>query len=288
MKTAIPLSEKNLKQTFVLQHDQSDCGIACLLSLIKFYGGDSSLEKLRELSGTTKQGTTLLGLYQAANKIGFTAQGNEGKISDLIKEKEPLILHVTIEQRLQHYIICYGYKDNTFIVGDPARGIVNYTIEELEKNWISKSCLTLKPNKSFTKTNESKKSKKQWFLNILKEDYRLLSFSILLGLGMAILGMSMAIFSQKLIDDILPSKDITKLIMGIVLLSLLLLINVLFTSLRTYFLMFQAKDFNNRIIDRFYKALLHLPKPFFDSRKIGELVARLKDTRGICKISYWY
>jgi len=281
MKTAIPLSEKNLKQTFVLQHDQSDCGIACLLSLIKFYGGDSSLEKLRELSGTTKQGTTLLGLYQAANKIGFTAQGNEGKISDLIKEKEPLILHVTIEQRLQHYIICYGYKDNTFIVGDPARGIVNYTIEELEKNWISKSCLTLKPNKSFTKTNESKKSKKQWFLNILKEDYRLLSFSILLGLGMAILGMSMAIFSQKLIDDILPSKDITKLIMGIVLLSLLLLINVLFTSLRTYFLMFQAKDFNNRIIDRFYKALLHLPKPFFDSRKIGELVARLKDTERI-------
>ena len=254
----------------------------CLFIVIKkFYGGDSSLEKLRELSGTTKQGTTLLGLYQAANKIGFTAQGNEGKISDLIKEKEPLILHVTIEQRLQHYIICYGYKDNTFIVGDPARGIVNYTIEELEKNWISKSCLTLKPNKSFTKTNESKKSKKQWFLNILKEDYRLLSFSILLGLGMAILGMSMAIFSQKLIDDILPSKDITKLIMGIVLLSLLLLINVLFTSLRTYFLMFQAKDFNNRIIDRFYKALLHLPKPFFDSRKIGELVARLKDTERI-------
>ena len=93
--------------------------------------------------------------------------------------------------------------------------------------------------------------------------------------------MSMAIFSQKLIDDILPSKDVTKLVMGIVLLSLLLLINVLFTSLRTYFLMYQAKDFNNRIIDRFYKALLHLPKPFFDTRKIGELVARLKDTERI-------
>jgi len=275
------LSEKHLKQAFVLQHDQSDCGVACLLSLINLYGGDSSLEKLRELSGTSKQGTTLLGLYQSANKIGFTAQGNEGKISDLIKQKKPLILHVTIEKHIQHYVICYGYKDNVFIIGDPAKGIVNYTQKELEKIWISKTCLTLIPNKSFVKSTETKKSKKQWFLNVLKKDYRLLSFSILLGLGMAILGMSMAIFSQKLIDDILPSKDITKLIMGVVLLCFLLLINVFFTSLRTYFLMYQARAFNNRIIDRFYTALLNLPKPFFDTRKIGELVARLKDTERV-------
>lgn len=281
MNKTISLSEKYLKQIFVFQHDQSDCGVACLLSLINLYGGDSSLEKLRELSGTTKQGTTLLGLYQAANKKGFTAQGNEGKISDLIKQKKPLILHVTIEEHIQHYVICFGYKNDVFIIGDPARGIVNYTLEELEKVWISKTCLTLIPNKSFIKSTETKRSKKQWFLNVLKKDYRLLSFSILLGLGMAILGMSMAIFSQKLIDDILPSKDITKLVMGVVLLCFLLLINVLFTSLRTYFLMYQAREFNNRIIDRFYTALLNLPKSFFDTRKIGELVARLKDTERV-------
>lgn len=275
------LSEKYLKKTFITQHGQSDCGVACLLSLINFHGGNSSLEKLRELSGTSKEGTSLLGLYQAANQIGFTAEGNTGEVKDLLKQTNPSILHLIIEKRLQHYVVCYGYEYNKFVIGDPAKGIVNYTIEELEKIWISKSCLTLKPNKYFTKYHESKKTKKKWFLNVLKEDIRLLSFSVLLGLGMAILGMSMAIFSQKLIDDILPSKDATKLIMGVVLLSLLLFINVLFTSLRTYFLMYQAKDFNNRIIDHFYKALLHLPKPFFDTRKIGELVARLKDTERI-------
>ena len=75
MKTAIPLSEKHLKQTFVLQHDQSDCGVACLLSLIKFYGGASSLEKLRELSGTTKQGTTLLGLVSSSKQDRIYSTG---------------------------------------------------------------------------------------------------------------------------------------------------------------------------------------------------------------------
>lgn len=71
MTKAINLSQKYLKQTFAQQHDQSDCGVACLLSLIQFYGGSNNLETLRELSGTTKQGTTLLGLYQATNKLGL-------------------------------------------------------------------------------------------------------------------------------------------------------------------------------------------------------------------------
>ncbi|MFD0992573.1 peptidase domain-containing ABC transporter [Tenacibaculum geojense] len=284
MTKTINLSQKHLKQTFTQQHDQSDCGVACLLSLIQYYGGSNNLEKLRELSGTTKQGTTLLGLYQAANKIGFSAQGNEADIQAVIDHKEPLILHVVIEERLQHYVICYGYDNDKFIIGDPAKGITSYTKEQLEQIWKSKTCLTLSPNENFVKTETQNKNKKQWFLKLLKEDYRLISFSVLLGLGIAILGMAMAIFSQKLIDDILPSKDFNKLITGISLVAFLLLVRVLFTALRDYFLIRQTKDFNNRIVDSFYSSLLNLPKPFFDTRKIGELVARLNDTQRVQRV----
>lgn len=284
MTKAINLSQKYLQQTFIQQHDKSDCGVACLLSLIQFYGGSNNLEKLRELSGTTKQGTTLLGLYQAANKLGFDAQGNEADIQAVIDHKKPLILHVVIEERLQHYVVCYGYKDDKFIIGDPAKGITTYTKEELETIWKSKTCLILTPNEGFIKTEIQNKAKRQWFLKLIKEDYRLISFSVLLGLGIAILGMVMAIFSQKLIDDILPSKDFTKLITGIALVAFLLLVRVLFTSLRDYFLICQTKDFNNRIVDSFYSSLLNLPKPFFDTRKIGELVARLNDTQRVQRV----
>ncbi|WP_299520033.1 peptidase domain-containing ABC transporter [Winogradskyella sp.] len=284
MTKTINLSQKHLQQTFTQQHDQSDCGVACLLSLIQYYGGSNNLEKLRELSGTTKQGTTLLGLYQAANKLGFTAQGNEADIQAIIDHAAPLILHVVVEERLQHYVVCYGYKNNKFIIGDPAKGITSYTKDQLEAIWKSKTCLTLTPNDNFVKTKAQKKNKKQWFLKLLKEDYRLISFSVLLGLGIAILGMAMAIFSQKLIDDILPSKDFNKLITGIALVAFLLLVRVLFTALRDYFLIRQTKDFNNRIVDSFYSSLLNLPKPFFDTRKIGELVARLNDTQRVQRV----
>ena len=255
-----------------------------MLSLIQYYGGSNHLEKLRELSGTTKQGTTLLGLFQAANQIGFLAEGNEADLQAIIDHKEPLILHVVIEERLQHYVVCYGYRNDKFIIGDPGKGITTYTKEELESIWKSKTCLTLTPNKNFVKTEAQSKNKKKWFLKLLKEDYRLISFSVLLGLGIAILGMAMAIFSQKLIDDILPSKDFTKLITGIALVAFLLLIRVLFTALRDYFLIRQTKDFNNRIVDSFYSSLLNLPKPFFDTRKIGELVARLNDTQRVQRV----
>jgi len=102
-----------------MQQDASDCGVACLLSLIQYYGGESSLEKLRELSGTSKQGTTLLGLYQAANQLGFNAQGCEADIVALMKHDNPVILHVLIEQKLEYYIVCYGYESERFVIFDP-------------------------------------------------------------------------------------------------------------------------------------------------------------------------
>ncbi|MCF6348902.1 MAG: cysteine peptidase family C39 domain-containing protein, partial [Flavobacteriaceae bacterium] len=278
------MSKKLLNKSLVLQHDQSDCGVACLLSVINYYEGDNSLEKLRELSGTTKQGTTLLGLYQAANELGFTANGNEADIQALIDHKEPLILHVVIDERLQHYLVCYGYENGKFKIGDPAKGITTYTKEELEKIWKSKTCLTLTPNENFVKATEAKKSKKEWFLKLLRKDYQLLGISIVFGVAVALLGMAMAIFSQKLIDDILPSQNSTKLITGIGLLAFLLLVRVGFSTLREFFLIKQSKDFNNRIIDTFYSSLLHLPKPFFDTRKIGELVARLNDTNRVQRV----
>ena len=91
---------KELNKTFVLQHDASDCGVACLLSIIRYYGGSTTLQYLRELSGTTKQGTTLLGLYQAAGQVGFDAKGCETDILSLKEHGSPVILHLVLDGNL--------------------------------------------------------------------------------------------------------------------------------------------------------------------------------------------
>lgn len=273
---------KHITKTHTLQLDQSDCGAASLLSIIKLYNGNNSLEKIRELSGTTKQGTTMLGLYQSANKLGFKAEGCEADIQALIDHKRPVILHVSMQNQMQHYIVCYQYNEKeSFLIGDPAKGVYDLTIEELEKIWISKSCLTLEPNDSFVTQKMQQNSQKKWFFNLLKEDYKLIWISVLLGIFVAGMGLAMALFSQKLIDDILPSNNTSKLISGIALLSILLSARVAISVLRQYFVLQQSKNFNNRINNTFFSSLLLLPKPFFDTRKTGELVARLNDTQRI-------
>ena len=275
------MDKKLIQKTWIQQHDQSDCGVACLASVIRFHGGESKLEKLRELSGTSKQGTTLLGLYQAANQLGFEAGGYEADMENLKKIETPVILHVVMDERLNHYVVCHGYENEVFTIADPAKGISTYTAEALLAIWKTKTLLQLKPNAQFVKKEAIKFRKKNWVINLVKEDYNLLAVALFLGIIITILGMATAVFSQKLIDEMLPARDISKLTLGLSLLGVLLISRSGLSYLRGLFLIRQSKDFNNRIINKFYGALLHLPKSFFDTRKTGALIARMNDTSRI-------
>lgn len=273
---------KQAKATLVLQHDQSDCGVASLKSIICYHGGSASLERLRELSGTHLQGTTLLGLFQAAQQMGFQAEGLQAESIDNLKElNNPAILHVIVENYLQHYFVFYGFDNEKVIIGDPAKGIVLYAKHELDKLWKSKALLKLTPASGAIKKGNDRAVKTQWIFGLLKKDAELLVISLFLGIVVAALALSTAIFSQKLIDNILPDGDSMKLILSIVLVALLLTARAGLGYLRGFFILSQGMNFNNRIIASFYSALLWLPKSFFDTRKIGELVARMNDTRRI-------
>ena len=177
---------KHIQKTHTLQLDLSDCGVACLLSIIKYYNGNHSLEKLRELSGTTPQGTTMLGLYQVANEIGFTAEGIKGEMQALKENDEPVILHLCVSENNNHYVVCYGFSspnrskgqsEGSFLIGDPDKGIYSLMEAALDKLWSSKKCLVLSPNEHFITTKEAVKSQKKYFLDLLKEDHKLLVFN---------------------------------------------------------------------------------------------------------------
>ncbi|MBX2901448.1 MAG: peptidase domain-containing ABC transporter [Cyclobacteriaceae bacterium] len=286
-------ANKIIENTIVRQQDQSACGVACLLSIIKFHGGDQSLEQLRKLSGTSRQGTTLLGLLQAAQQLGFEAEGLEAEsVANLSELTEPAILHVVIDNRLQHYIVFYpseyvplssgeGLGVRSVRLHDPARGLITLTPSQLDQIWQSKALLKLIPTPAFEKATAQKQKKKHWIISLIKDDLNILLISLVLGILIAVLGISSAIFSQKLIDDILPTHNYQKLILSLVLVTILLLARSGLGFLRGLFMIRQGVDFNNRIIQSFYNNLLGLPKSFFDTRKTGDLIARMNDTRRI-------
>jgi ATP-binding cassette subfamily B protein len=275
--------KSKLEKTLVRQHDQFDCGVACLASVIKYHGGTPRLEALRQLSGTSTDGTTLLGLCEAAQQIGFEAEGLEAESVENLKEiKEPVILHVLIDKKLQHYVVFYGFdKSEKLIIGDPATGIRSYTKGELDEIWESKLLLHLKPNRSFINSKSERQQRNSWIYNLLKDDLTILIAVIFLGIVTSILGLSTAIFSQKLIDVILPSANVGNFIKSMILVFVLLLARNGISYLRNNFVIKQSADFSNRVLLWFYSRLIRLPKVFFDTRKVGELIARMNDTRRI-------
>ena len=109
----------------------------------------------------------------------------------------------------------------------------------------------------------------------------MLFIALFLGILISSLSLSSAIFSQKLIDDILPGNNTRKLVVSLSLFVVILFVRSAVSYLRGLFVIKQSKNFNERIIDQFYHRLLRLPKYFFDTRKIGELIARMNDTRRI-------
>lgn len=134
----------------VRQQDQTDCGVACLKAALNHFAlAQVSFERLRELSGTSIQGTTMLGLLQAAKEVGMDAEGFEADLPSLQDCADLCILHIIKDQRLQHYVVCYGYDQHkaAFLIGDPAEPEVGYwTADELLAVWQSKALLLLKVN----------------------------------------------------------------------------------------------------------------------------------------------
>ncbi|RPD91223.1 hypothetical protein EGM88_14900 [Aureibaculum marinum] len=266
------------------QQDQSDCGVVCLKTILNYFDSDASLERLREYSGTSSNGTTMLGLLQCANKIGLETKGFEATIEILKETKEITILHILIENELQHYIVCFGYnnKKDAFLISNPSNAKTEYiSSEELDIIWQSKALLLCKPTENLPKKKQTRKQKTAWLLHYVKEDMNLLSMALLLGVLLAILSLATAVYSQKLIDVLLPSKDSFKIYSSVALLFFLFLITAFIGYIRSLFLIRQSRDFNIRVIGYFYGNLLKLPKLFFDTRKIGDMVARMNDTSRI-------
>jgi len=274
-----------MKRTFQLQKDIADCGAVCLQNILSYYQVDMPLETLREMSGTGEDGASMLGLYQAAEELGFQATGMEAEgIDNLAGLSSPCILHLTIEGRHYHYVIFYPPtagnerdKEARFTIGDPASGIENWDRRRLEEKWSSKALLLLQPTGKIHERALLNRSKWSWLSRIMKKDLDLLYIAAFLGLLVAVLNLSTAVFSQKLVDVILPRHQSGKVFSATFLFGLLLLCRTGISRLRSTVLIKQSYQFNLHLTSHFFGTLLYLPKSFFDGRRTGDLTSRLND-----------
>lgn len=271
-------SPKKLKKYHVAQLGEYACGLACLCTISNFYGAEFSQEKLRDISGTSQSGTTLLGLIQAAQKIGYEAKGFEVELSHLSELKGPAILHVVQDQNREHYIVYFGFVEGKHWVSDPGAGVLALTDSELIAQWKSGILLRLEPTESLQKKSTVSRSKRDWFISLIEEDIPILLVATVFGSLMAVTGLSTAIFSQRLIDDFLPNQAYEKAILGVIALCFLLAFRAVLGYVLGVFMARQGRDLNVRIVSSFIKRILRLPMNYFRGYSTGDLIARMNDS----------
>jgi ATP-binding cassette, subfamily B, bacterial len=89
-----------------LQHDKKDCGPACLQAVARHHGRRFSMQHIRELCATSREGASMYGLSKAAEKTGLQATGVKMTYERLISETRlPCIAH-----SLETTALCGGYQ----------------------------------------------------------------------------------------------------------------------------------------------------------------------------------
>ena len=97
-----------------------DCGPSCLRMIAKHFTKDLSLEALRDRCFITKVGVSLLGISQAAEKIGFRSLAVKVGLAKLKRHRPfPCILH----WNQNHFVVLYQIKKGKYFIADPAHGL---------------------------------------------------------------------------------------------------------------------------------------------------------------------
>ncbi|BCL38511.1 peptidase domain-containing ABC transporter [Nostoc sp. MS1] len=269
-----------MKYPNVLQHNEEDCGAACLASIAKYYGRTFTLNRIREAAGTYRSGTTLLGLKQGAEALGFTNVRGVKVTLNVIDERSiplPCIIH----WKGFHWVVLYGKKGKKYLIGDPAIDGLQY----IEKHWLEQAwqdgiCLVLEPDpvKFLAQEDESDKigGLSQFVKHIWHE--RPLFFQILiLNLVVGLIALAAPLLLQILTDDVLLRGDnqlLTRLIIAI------LTINLVGSSLdwlQASFISHFAQRLELKLILQFAQQILRLPLSYYESRRSGEVTSRLRD-----------
>lgn len=260
----------------VKQRDITDCGAACLAFIGSWYGFNMPVARIRQLAGTDKKGTNVLGLVEALGKMGFIAKGVRGEWESLFKIPKPAVAHVIIDGKLHHYVVITSVTEKRIEVMDPAHGqIRRISHDDFRKTWTG-VLVILTPGERF-KPGKETASKGSRFYQLIKPNSAILIQALAGALLYSILGLSMSLYLGKLVDNVLPGGNLNLLNMLGVVMLVIILLRLILSIFQALFVMKTGQKIDATLILGYYQHILKLPQNFFDNMRTGEIISRISD-----------
>ncbi|MFN6527995.1 peptidase domain-containing ABC transporter [Nostoc sp. ChiSLP03a] len=261
----------------VLQHSEEDCGAACLATIAQHYGRTFGINKMRELVGTGKQGTTLLSLRRGAENLGFNTRPVRAT-PELIERLDRISLPAIIHWKGYHWVVLYAQKDQKYVIVDPAVGIRKLNHQELLEGWTNGVMLLLTPDE--TRFYQQESDKIDGFGRFLKRVLpysKILAEAIAINIVVGLLSLAYPLMMQLLTDDVLVRGDIQLLTTVAIAVITLNIFQAAIGIVQSHLVGQYAQRLElGLILDYGYK-LLRLPLSYFEARRSGEVVSRIDD-----------
>jgi len=281
------------KFTNYKQADYKDCGPTCLKIIAKHYGKTINIQELRDISETTREGSNLLFLSDAAEKVGFRTLGVKLNLERLVEAPLPCILH----WNKNHYVVLYKIRNGTYYISDPAFGLIEYNQKDFIKFWIGNNAnestqegiaLLIEATPKFFQSDFDKEENSGLGFGLLSQYVlRYKSFLIQLSIGLLASTLLQLIFpflTQSIVDVGIQNQNIHFIYLILFAQLFLFAGRTGLELIRSWILLHLSTRINISLISDFFIKLMSLPISFFDVRMTGDIMQRINDHRRIEKI----
>ena len=267
------------------QPDSMDCGPTCLRMVAKYYGRNFNIQTFRKLCEINREGVSMLGISDAAEKTGFRTLGAKLTVQQFKEAELPCILH----WRQYHFVVLYKIKNHRYYLADPASGLVTLSEADFAQNWIGDEdnqkgiALLLTPTPQFYEQDDEKNSELRWsFLFRYLVTYRKLVIQLLLGLGIgSLLQLITPFLTQSIVDIGINTGNLNFIFIILIAQIALIIGRVSVEFIRSWILLHISTRINISILTDFLIKLMKLPMSFFDTKMTGDIMQRMNDQRNI-------
>jgi len=259
------------RYSFFEQQSPSDCGVACLVMIGRYWSKRFGVNQLRQIASVDRSGASLRGLTTAAESIGFSTRPVKASLDKLARQSLPAIVH----WEGNHYIVVYEISRRHVIVADPAIDQRTLSHAEFQAGWTGYTLL-LEPTARLLAAPDSKQPFWQFFE--LVRPHRLVLFEVLIAsIMIQIFGLITPLFTQLLLDRVVvqgSTATLTAVGLGLLFFGLF---RVMMNGLRQYLLYQTANRVDLALIVGFISHIFRLPLNFFESRYVGDITSRVDE-----------
>lgn len=269
------------KKLIIKQESSKDCGSACLLSILRYYGGNAPISKIMELTNTNKEGTNFYNIKHAAQILGLSAKGYHlSSIDYLFKLNSPSICQINMKNYL-HFIVVYKVNDDKLQIMDPTVGARDMVIDEFQKRWTG-NIMIFEPKQKLINYKEEK-IVHNIIERIISKNKKIYLSVILMSIIYTITSCLYSYYMKITIDKVIEGSINNLMIITIIFTSIVIIKN-LSNLFRNNILIYINEKIDFSILNIIYQKILLLPYNYFYNHKTGDIISRINDLSKIKQI----